>query len=430
MIEPNISRHFEDRDPSSIRQAQIKFSERIDKEKIRVINLAIGNVNLPIHPSMRKRLSSLELDNSFSNGKIPYTSTIGLKETRKAFLNVLGALDIDTSKLFINITDGGSSSMEIMMLGVCGPCSDRPIMLLDPSYTNYLQFAKRLKIPIVTTEREINNDGTFAPLDFSKIIKNIKKHRPSALVIIPYDNPTGQFFNQKTINSIAKICVEYGIWLVSDEAYRPLVYTNENPSSVWKVPLKNIPDNYYHRISIESASKVWNACGLRIGGIITDNQNFHLKSVSEYTANLCANTIGQYIFGALANETHDEIRKWFYKQNTYYKNLFNLIKNSLNTELPGVIVSEPEASIYCVLDFKNISEKDFDSELFVNYCAEKGSVKIDKNYYTVLLAPMKGFYKNYRIGKTQVRLALVENLELLKITPQILASLFRSFSSL
>ena len=430
MIEPKISSHFEDRQPSSIRQAQIKFSERNDKEKTKVINLAIGNVSLPIHPSMKKRLENLKLDESFSSGKVPYTSTVGLIETRKAFLNVLAALEIDTSQLFVNITDGGSSSMEIMMLGVCGPSSDRPIMLLDPSYTNYLEFAKRLRIPVVTVEREINNDGTFAPLDFRKIEDNIKLHRPSGLVIIPYDNPTGQFFDQSTVNRIAEICIEHGVWLISDEAYRPLMYTNDPPSSIWKVSLKNIPDNYHYRISIESASKVWNACGLRIGGIITDSYEFHKKAVSEYTANLCANTIGQYVFGALANETHDEIQNWFSRQTLYYKNLFHLIKDSLMKELPGIIVSEPEASIYCVIDFKNISKSDFDSEVFVNYCAEKGAVKIDGVCYTVLLAPMKGFYKNHHIGKTQVRLALVENSELLKITPIIITSLFKTFSSM
>ena len=430
MIEPKISRHFEERHPSSIRQAQIKFSERNDNGTTKVINLAIGNVNLPMHPTMKKRLDNLKLDKSFSIGKVPYTSTVGLIETRKAFLNVLAALEIDTSQLFVNITDGGSSSMEIMMLGVCGPSSESPIMLLDPSYTNYLEFAKRLKIPVVTEERKINNDGTFAPLDFERIEKNIKINRPAALVIIPYDNPTGQFLNQITINRIAKICIDQGVWLISDEAYRPLMYTNDTPSSIWKVSLKNIPDDYHYRISIESASKVWNACGLRIGGIITDSYDFHTKAVSEYTANLCANTIGQYIFGSLANETHGQIKNWFLKQTMYYKNLFHSLKNALLKELPGIIVSEPEASIYCVIDFKNISKAGFDSGAFVNYCAEKGAVYIDGEYYTVLLAPMKGFYRNHHIGKTQVRLALVEKPELLKLTPRIISSLFSSFSSL
>ena len=430
MKNPLLSDHFIDRKPSSIRQAQIKFSNREDKDIVRVINLAIGNVSLPIHPSMRKRMENLSNNDIFANGTVPYTSTIGLKETRNAFLKAISTLDIDVSDLFTSITDGGSSSMEIMMLGVCGPSSEKPIMLLDPSYTNYLQFAKRLDIPVLSTDRILREDGTFAPLNFNKILDIVKTHKPSALVIIPYDNPTGQFLNQNTINKIAKICIENRIWLVSDEAYRPMVFTNDKPSSVWKIPSGIIPDNFYFRISIESASKVWNACGLRIGGIVTDSKDFHLNAVSEYTANLCANHIGQYVFGALANEPAAEIKKWYSKQNLYYKNLFKNMKNNLIKELPGVIVSEPEASIYCIIDFKKIANANFDSNEFVNFCAENGSVKINQKKFTVLLAPMKGFYKKSYIGKTQVRLALVENVQLLKISPRIIATLFKTFSKL
>ena len=418
-----------DRKPSSIRQAQIKFFKRIDRHKIKVINLAIGNVNLPIHPAMRRRMYNLSSDKPFSNGKVPYTSTEGLEETRNAFLNAIASLDIDVSKLFINVTDGGSSAMEIMMLGVCGPGSVRPIMLLDPSYTNYVQFSKRLNIPVVNNDRKLSESGKFDPLNTNDISRMIGLHRPSALVIIPYDNPTGQFLNQNVINKIAKICVNNGVWMVSDEAYRPMVFNSEEPSSIWKIPKNIIPENLHLRISIESASKVWNACGLRVGGIITDNREFHLKSISEYTANLCANSIGQYIFGALAYESKSQIKKWYSKQNSYYIELFKQINEGLKKFLPGIIVSEPEASIYCILDFRRIADKSFDSDDFVNFCAEKGSVQINQKIYTVLLAPMKGFYSNNNIGKTQVRLSLVEDSFLLSLTPEIIASLFKSYSN-
>ena len=428
MQNPSLSNHFKGRKPSSIRQAQIKFSNREDRKKVKVINLAIGNVSLPIHPSMRKRMESLSNNDTFATGKIPYTSTVGLKETRNAFLKAISSLDLDVSNLFTSITDGGSSSMEIMLLGVCGPSSKQPIMLLDPSYTNYLQFCKRLDIPVLSMDRILTDNGTFAPLNFDKILDMVKNHKPAALIIIPYDNPTGQFLNQNTINEIAEICIENKLWLISDEAYRPMVFSNEDPSSIWKIPSKIIPNKFYFRVSIESASKVWNACGLRIGGIVTDSKEFHLNAVSEYTANLCANHLGQYIFGALANEPTSKIKKWYSKQNAYYKNLFKKMKNSLNQELPGVIVSEPEASIYCIIDFKKIANENFDSDEFVNFCAEKGSVDIDKKTFTVLLAPMKGFYKNSFIGKTQVRLALVESVYLLDIAPKIISTLFKTFS--
>ena len=102
--------------------------------------------------------------------KLPYTST-SLEETRECIFKCYSSLDIDVSNLFINITDGGSSAMEIMMLGVCGPGSVRPIMLLDPSYTNYLQFSKRLNIPVINTDRKLNESGKFDPLDLMKFLK-------------------------------------------------------------------------------------------------------------------------------------------------------------------------------------------------------------------------------------------------------------------
>ena len=111
MIKPTLSSHFKDRKPSSIRQAQIKFSKRVDQDKVKVVNLAIGNVNLPIYPAMKRRMYNLNRDEPFSNGKVPYTSTKGLEETRNAFMNAISSLDIDVSNLFINITDGGSSAI-------------------------------------------------------------------------------------------------------------------------------------------------------------------------------------------------------------------------------------------------------------------------------------------------------------------------------
>ena len=99
---PELSNHFKNRNPSSIRQAQLKFQEREDKDLIEVINLAIGNVKLPMYPSMINRLKNLGQKDHFQDGVIPYTSTVGTEDSRKAFLNILSALDIDTSKLYYN----------------------------------------------------------------------------------------------------------------------------------------------------------------------------------------------------------------------------------------------------------------------------------------------------------------------------------------
>lgn len=85
------------------------------------------------------------------------------------------------------------------------------------------------------------------------------------------------------------------------------------------------------RISVETASKVWNACGLRIGAVITDSPEFHERSIAEYTANLCPNVIGQYIFAGLGNQTKEEIQNWCADMRNYYRDLIIPIYDELKT---------------------------------------------------------------------------------------------------
>jgi len=423
---PSLSSHFKKRLPSPIRQAQITFAQRPDKEEVQVVNLAIGNVSLPMHPAMQKRMNELG-KNSFKDGVVKYTASVGTDESRKAFLNIIASEGVETSHLYCMITDGGSQAMEIMMLGVCGPLSQKPLMLLDPAYTNYLEFGKRLSIPIVTANREILADGSFDSLNLNKIELIIQKEKPRAMLVIPADNPTGQYLHQDQLNELAKICVKYNIWMVSDEAYRQLYYGDGGSSSIWRITDDDVPGIIGSRISIESSSKVWNACGLRIGGIITDNQDYHKKAVSEYTANLCANVIGQEIFGVLAHESHDNLKKWYQTQRDYYRELILPLRENLLNLIPGLIVTSPEAAIYFIIDFKNICKGSFNAKDFVQFCALKGKVNIEGKDYTLLLAPMAGFYTDPEKGKTQMRVAMVEPMYLIEKMPQLLSELYNSY---
>ena len=427
MKTPRLSKHFQNRTPSVIRSSQIEYSKRSDKKSVHVINLAIGNISLPMHPSMISRLKNLGHE-SFENGIVKYTSTDGNKETKDAFLNILAAEGIDTKGIYVNITDGGSAAMELMMLGVCNPGSNDTIMLLDPAYTNYYDFAKRFDVKIVSTTRSFNEDGSFAQIDIAKIEKILKVKKPKGLVVIPFDNPTGQFISQNDLEKIGSLCVKYGVWLISDEAYRSIYYTNdEKSSSIWNLTESCLSGISGIRIGIESSSKIWNACGLRIGALLTDNPGFHEKAVSEYTANLCANALGQNIFGSLANESHNSILSWFDKQKKYYQKIIFKMKNEFEKLIPGIIISNPEAAIYFIIDLKNIVDKDFDSVDFTMYCATKGKVKIDNEYYTLFLAPMKGFYINPQYGTTQLRVAMVEDYRIMIKAPFILSKLLNKY---
>ncbi|MBN2828342.1 MAG: pyridoxal phosphate-dependent aminotransferase, partial [Tissierellales bacterium] len=121
MNKPILSSHFESRKPSAVRLAQIKYHERKIKPEA-VISVGIGNVSLPTHPAMIKRMFELNApDSPFSKGVIRYSGTAGTEECQNAFKNILACEGFDTEKAYIQITDGGSSAMELLITGVCGP---------------------------------------------------------------------------------------------------------------------------------------------------------------------------------------------------------------------------------------------------------------------------------------------------------------------
>lgn len=436
MNKPVLSSHFQSRKPSAVRLAQMKYEEREVKPEA-VINVGIGNVSLPTNPAMMKRMFELNGPNSpFAEGVVRYSTTAGTQECQDAFKNILKCEGFDISNLHVQVTDGGSAGMELLLIGMCGPAGsdESPLMMIDPAYTNYISFAQRTGRKTVTVKRHLDESGKFTLPEMDKIEEAIKKHKPGALLVIPYDNPTGQLYDYDTMKDLAKLCVKYNMWMASDEAYRELYYEEgKKLVSVWGLSDEDVPGIEGRRVSIETASKVWNACGLRIGAVITDNAEFHNRSVAEYTANLCANVIGQYIFGGLAHESEDQIHEWCKGLKEYYKEQIFKVYNGLKELEPGLIVSSPDASIYTVIDVRNVVKPGFDATDFVLYCAGEGSAMINGVETTLLVAPMTGFYDiadgEDNPGKTQFRVSFVETPEKLAQIPELFVELLRQYEA-
>ena len=235
---PKLSNHVAERRPSAIRNASTKFAER--KDGCEAVNVAIGNVSLPMHPAMIERLNNLDRpDSPFCGGVVCYAPTVGMPEARQAFANVLQGSGFDVEKLHVQLTDGGSQGMELLMTGCCGNIGseDRPVLLVDAAYTNYRSFAQRLNRRVVSMARQLDSSGHFNLPSLHKIEKIIVRENPGALVVIPYDNPTGQLYTHQMMVDFAKLCVKYDLWFISDEAYRELHYVEgvNAPISVWGI---------------------------------------------------------------------------------------------------------------------------------------------------------------------------------------------------
>lgn len=428
MSTPILSKIAESAEASVIRNAQESFRWRDDNAEISPVNLAIGNVSLPMHPGMLKRARDINSsEHLLSKGVVSYTATVGTDKARAGVLNIIKTLGFNIDGLYSHVTAGGTGAMELMIRACCE--KDKPLMLIEPYYTNYQELAVKLGIPTTFVSRKLQDDGHFSLPNLDEIKSQIHKTGSNALVVIPYDNPSGQFLPQSVLVEIAKICVENNIWMISDEAYRGLVYTNEKPSSIWGITENEVPGITGRRISIESVSKLFNACGLRMGALITDNKQLHQQAVKMASPELCASVIAQYIIEALEEEDNASMTEWIEYLRGYYKKLITSTVEAFKKRMPGLIVSSPDASIYFVIDFKNI-DPNFDAKTFVNFCAKEGrvnEVQIEGKPGTLFLAPMAGFYSSPNSGKTQMRVAAVDTEERMLLAPELCARLFEQY---
>jgi len=429
---PALSAYYANRKPSAIRAAQIEFMKRTDG--VTAVNAAIGNVTLPMHPAMQRRMRALgEPGSPFAEGVVEYSATVGIPECQQAFLNVIASSGFATQGLKVQVTDGGSAGMELIIVGLGGPAgtSEQPILLIDAAYTNYMALASRTGRATVHVRRALGPDGRFSLPDVAEIEATIQSTRPAALVVIPYDNPTGHYYDLETMAVLGRLCVKYDLWMVSDEAYRELYYTGQPVSSVWGLTEDLVPGITGRRISIETASKVWSACGLRVGALVTDNAEFHARAVAENTANLCPNVIGQWIFAALAHESHADLSAWYERQRGYYEDMMRSVSTELKERVPGLVVSSPDASIYSVLDVRGCTKPGFDAMEFVMYCAREGLVEVGGERLTLLVSPMSGFYRTApgeeNPGRTQMRIAYVEVPARMKQLPLLFATLLERY---
>ena len=430
-MNPELSTYFASKQPSSIRMAQMEFNKRTDG--VKAINVSVGNVSLPMHPKMQERMFHIkESDTPLAQWIVQYSQTVGLPETNEAFLNIIASSGFETQWLYCQTTDGWSQAMELVLLGV-SDANDRPIMLIDPAYTNYLAFASRTWRKTTSLQRRLQENGKFTLPKIEYMEQIIQEQQPSAIVVIPYDNPTWQLYTQQDIVDIAKLCVKYNMRMISDEAYRELQYDTSNTISIWGITDKEVPGIEWRRISIETASKVRNACGLRIGALVTDNQEFHQQSVAENTTSLCSNIIAQYIFWALAHESKEDLNVRYNQQRKYYGSMLQSLSDDFHSLLPWIIVSSPDASIYSIVDVRNIAQPGFDAKDFSLYCAQQGIVNLEGEKYTLLVSPMNGFYRTnageLNLGMTQMRISFVETPEKMKLVPQLFAKLFRDYET-
>lgn len=338
------------------------------------------NIGQPDLPTPKVGLDALK---NIDRKLLEYSTPEGYLSYRKKLVDYYRKFNINVEADDIVITCGGSEAVQIAFMACLDPGDE--IILTEPLYANYLGFAipAGIKVRTITTKIE---DGFALPAveKFEELINE----RTKAILICNPNNPTGSLYTPEEMTQIRDMVKKHDLLLFSDEVYREFVYT-ENPY-ISAGSLEGIEQNV---VILDSVSKRYSECGVRIGALVTKNKEIRDTAVKFCQARVSPPLVGQIV----AEASVDTPEEYFREVYDEYVERRNCLINGLN-DIPGVFSPTPMGAFYTVAKLPVD-----DSDKFCSWCLEKFSYENE----TVMMAPASGFYITPGAGHNQVRIAYV-----------------------
>lgn len=363
--------------PSSPIRKLAKYADAAKLNGTKVYHLNIGQ------PDIATPTCALEAVQHFQPRVMDYSPSQGLKSLRTKMVSYYANYGIDLSPDEIIITSGGSEAIMFAYMACLDPGDE--ILVTDPSYANYMAFAISCGAVVKSVKTHIEDGFKLPPVEeFEKLITPKTK----AILICNPNNPTGYLYTKQEMRQIRDLVQKYNLYLFSDEVYREFIYTKRPYISACH--LEGIEENV---ILVDSVSKRYSECGIRIGALITKN-----KAVRQAVMKFCQARLSPPLFGQVIAEaslsTPEE-----YMEETYdeYLQRRNFLIDQLN-QIPGVFAPTPMGAFYVMVNLPVD-----DAEKFCQWCLTDFSYEGQ----TVMMAPGAGFYTDPKDGKTQVRMAYV-----------------------
>ena len=344
---------------------------------VHVYHLNIGQPDLP---TPQKALDAIrKIDRTI----LEYSPSQGYLSYRNKLVDYYAKYNINLTADDIIITSGGSEAVLFSFLACLNPGDE--IIVPEPAYANYMAFAISAGAVIRTISTTIEEGFSLPKVEkFEELINE----RTRAILICNPNNPTGYLYTRREMNQIRDMVKKYDLYLFSDEVYREFIYTGSPYISACH--LEGIENNV---VLIDSVSKRYSECGIRIGALITKNEEVRKAVMKFCQARLSPPLIGQIAAEASLDEPQEYGREVY---DEYVERRKCLI-DGLN-RIPGVYSPIPMGAFYTVAKLPVD-----DAERFCEWCLK------DFNYEgeTIMMAPAAGFYTTPGAGKDQVRLAYV-----------------------
>lgn len=382
---PGISRRGIEVPASPIRKLT-PFADAAKSRGTKVYHLNIGQPDLP---TPKKALDALK---SIDRTTLEYSPSNGIKPLRDKLVGYYAKFGINVSEKEIIVTCGGSEALLLTFMTCLNPGDE--IIMTEPGYANYISFAVTAGVTIKTVTSKIE-DGFALPSveDFERAITD----RTKAILICNPNNPTGYLYSEEELYRLRDIVRSHDLFLISDEVYREFRYTDAPYLSALRLP--GIEENV---IVVDSVSKRYSECGVRVGMIVSHNERFMTAVMKFCQARLSPPLLGQIVAEASIEGTEEYSRECFEE----YRSRRDFFIDGLN-KIPGVYSPMPKGAFYTVLSLPVD-----DAEDFCKWCLSEFSYRDEETPEgfageTVMMAPAAGFYSTPGLGKNQVRMAYV-----------------------
>lgn len=363
--------------PQSPIRKLAKYADAAKRNGIHVYHLNIGQ------PDIATPTCALDAVRNFDQSILSYSPSQGTKSLRTKMVSYYAEYGIDLSPDEIIITSGGSEAIMFAYMACLNPGDE--IIVTDPSYANYMAFAISCGAVVKSVKTNIENGFKLPPVEeFEKQITD----KTRAILICNPNNPTGYLYTKTEMLQIRDLVKKHNLYLFSDEVYREFIYTKRPYISACH--LEGIEDNV---ILVDSVSKRYSECGIRIGALITKNKEVRQAVMKFCQARLSPPLIGQAIAEASLS-TPQEYMEEVYDE---YLSRRNFLIDQLN-QIPGVFAPSPMGAFYTMVKLPVD-----DAEKFCMWCLTDFSYEGQ----TVMMAPGTGFYTNPDDGRNQVRMAYV-----------------------
>ena len=370
--------------PASPIRKLVPYAEEAKKRGIKIYHLNIGQ------PDIETPEIAMNAVRNTNIKVVEYSHSAGILSYRKKLCEYYKRFDIDITPDDIIIANGGSEAILFAMQTCLNPGEE--IIIPEPFYANYNGFAVNSGVTVKPINSTIDTGFALPPIsEFEKAITPKTK----AIMICNPGNPTGYLYSKEELELLRDIVKKHDLYLFSDEVYREFCYDGKTHYSAMN--LKGIEDNV---ILLDSISKRYSACGARIGTFISKNKEVMRIAMKFAQARLSPPTFGQ-ILGEAAIDTPKE-----YFDNVLNEYLLrrNIVVESIN-KMQGCFCPNPSGAFYAVARLPIDDSDKFCQWLLESFSFEK---------QTVMLAPATGFYSTPGLGKNEIRISYVLNLESLK----------------